>query len=156
MCQWYKCSRSGKSCAAASGMVTLVREAALGCRVTKVSPSAALQSTEDQHSPAQGGGSPRLLLLMGNKLLKPFFPHFSKQSSHPGEWLSYCAHRHVKLGPVQNKCHGPTHKHLARVPGDGESQRKALAFQQRKADCCRHPVFEETLRWAAQMTSPSW
>lgn len=92
----------GCCCAAASGMVTQVSEAVLWCRVRKVSPLLLLRALRDS-TPSPWMCLTQLLLLVGNKILKTFFPHFSKQSSHPGQWVPYCAHHHMKLGLVQKK-----------------------------------------------------
>lgn len=47
--------------------------------------SAAFQSTMNQHSLAHGCGSPRSLLLMRNKFLKPFLPSFL-EAIIPDDW----------------------------------------------------------------------
>lgn len=123
-----------------------------GCSLVlghKSLPCAASQSTKVQHNPAHGCGSSRALLLMGNRLLKSFFPFFSK-TIIPTRRVT--AALYVMLGFVQRNVMGPQAQvpemsgmgscHM-QLPFECGPQRKALAFQHKKrwvlqAPCVRY------------------
>lgn len=101
MSQWYKCSCSGKSCAAPPGMGTLGSEAVLCSRGRKVSPLLLLTALRTSTPQPMDVAHPALAPDASEVFLPSFF-----QSNHPAQ-LPYCAHHHIKLGLVQKNATGP-------------------------------------------------